>query len=115
MSDKGGAGSAGAAPPPYTVLRGHSHEISVVRFIQCLEEPMRLITGDVSGFCNLWNVVTRRPVATFRACEEQQSALEVCSPCSNPSSNIIVSFVIIKKKKIEKFSFSFMFLLCVCV
>ena len=101
-------------PPPYTILRGHGHEVSVVRFQPWAVEPMHLISGDVSGCCHFWNVLTRRSLVSFRACDEHQSVLEVCSP-SPSAADTIITFVFItcrfpqkeKKKKFLTFIFSY--------
>lgn len=69
-------------PPPFAVLRGHTQGVSVVRFLQQTAGPQRLVSGDVSGACCMWDVAARRTVATFQACGERQSVLEVCAPCT---------------------------------
>lgn len=55
-------------PPaqPVYVLRGHAAAIHSIEFIRC---NTRLITGDADGWVVLWDVVTKRPAAVWRAHE----------------------------------------------
>lgn len=53
-------------PQPAYVLRGHNAQIHSVCF---LRHNTRLLTGDAQGWLILWNLVTKRPVAVWRAHE----------------------------------------------
>ena len=76
-------------PPPFTVLRGHSQEVTVARFVPWAQNPLRLLSGDASGACLLWNVTTRRPQASFQASPDRQAVLEMCAPGTAEDSTII--------------------------
>ena len=52
-----------APPEPEFVLRGHSHAVTALRFL----DEQRLVSGDVGGHCLLWNLATRRPVQNWAA------------------------------------------------
>lgn len=53
------------AQPAY-VLRGHAAQIHAVCFIR---SNSRLVTGDADGWIVIWSLVTKRPVAVWRAHE----------------------------------------------
>ena len=55
--------TARAPPEPEFVLRGHSHAVTALRFL----DEQRLVSGDVGGHCLLWNLATRRPVQNWAA------------------------------------------------
>ena len=55
--------TARAPPEPEFVLRGHSHAVTALRFL----DEQRLVSGDVGGHCLLWNLATRRPVENWAA------------------------------------------------
>jgi WD40 repeat protein len=55
--------TARASPEPEFVLRGHSHAVTALRFL----DEQRLVSGDVGGHCLLWNLATRRPVQNWAA------------------------------------------------
>ena len=76
-------------PPPFTVLRGHRQEVAVVRFVPWAQSPLRLLSGDASGACLLWNVAARRPLASFQASRARQSVLEMCAPGTAADSAFI--------------------------
>ena len=54
------------APEPEFVLRGHSHAVTALRFLD-RDSAKLLASGDVGGYVQLWNLATRRPVATWAA------------------------------------------------
>lgn len=88
MSDKGAAPPP-PPPPPFTVLRGHRQEVAVVRFVPWAQNPLQLLSGDVSGACLLWDVTTRHPLASFQANSARQSVLEMCAPGTAADSAIV--------------------------
>ena len=53
-------------PPaqPSFVLRGHSAQVHVVRFIQ---GNTRLLSADADGWLVSWNIASKRPAAVWRA------------------------------------------------
>lgn len=51
-------------PQPKYILRGHSSQVHNLCF---LRQNTRLLTGDADGWVVLWNVITKRPVAVWRA------------------------------------------------
>ncbi|KAJ1625899.1 quinon protein alcohol dehydrogenase-like superfamily [Pavlovales sp. CCMP2436] len=51
-------------PQPVTVLRGHRADVSAARFHP---NGMQLLTADALGEIRLWDVETRRPLATVAA------------------------------------------------
>lgn len=53
------------AQPAY-VLRGHAAQIHAVCFMRA---NSRLVTGDADGWVVIWSLVTKRPVAVWRAHE----------------------------------------------
>lgn len=53
------------ATPAY-IFRGHSSPIHALRFYR---NNLRLISGDADGWIVIWNVVTKRPVAVWKAHE----------------------------------------------
>ena len=55
--------TARAPPEPEFVLRGHSHAVTALRFL----DEQRLASGDVGGHCLLWNLATRRPIQNWAA------------------------------------------------
>jgi WD40 repeat protein len=51
------------AQPSY-IFRGHTSQIHALRFWR---ENSRLIAGDADGWIVLWNLITRRPSAVWKA------------------------------------------------
>ncbi|KAK2766818.1 ASTRA complex subunit [Arachnomyces sp. PD_36] len=63
-----GASQRQARPPatPSYIFRGHSSPIHALRFCR---ENLRLISGDADGWIVIWDVVSKRPVAVWKAHE----------------------------------------------
>lgn len=58
--------AAAKLPPaqPTYVLRGHSSPIHTTTFIR---QNTRLVTGDADGWVVVWDLVTKRAVAVWKA------------------------------------------------
>ncbi|RDW39325.1 ASTRA-associated protein 1 [Yarrowia lipolytica] len=53
------------APVPVALLRGHTHPVTSLRFYNAF-----LVSGDESGWVFWWSLVTRRPLAIWKAHHE---------------------------------------------
>lgn len=60
------------AAPAY-IFRGHISPIHSLRFYR---NNLRLISGDADGWIVIWNIVTKRPVAVWKAHEGAILAVE---------------------------------------
>lgn len=58
-----GQGQQSPATPVY-ILRGHAAPIHALHIFS---QNMRLVSGDADGWIVIWNLVTKRPVATWKA------------------------------------------------
>lgn len=51
---------------PIYILRGHS---SPIHALHIYSQNLRLVSGDANGWIVVWNLVTKRPVAAWKAHE----------------------------------------------
>lgn len=92
----------GNLPPatPRYILRGHASAIQALYFFA---NNTRLISADADGFIVVWDVVTKRPRAVWKA--HRGAVLEVKGYCENEGRRMIIyTYVFL--------SFSFLYIFC---
>ena len=60
-------------PEPSYILRKHSEDVTVVKFVDSKDKWNILASGDVIGNIKLWNLETRWPIYEFRATKKECS------------------------------------------
>lgn len=65
MSEVSAQSQQSAATPVY-ILRGHA---SPIHALDIFAKNMRLVSGDAEGWIVIWDLVTKRPVVTWKAHE----------------------------------------------
>lgn len=65
MNDSSSPAQRPPATPTY-ILRGHAAPIHALHLF---DSNLRLISGDAEGWIVIWNMVSKRPVASWKAHE----------------------------------------------
>lgn len=58
--------AVGRTPAPVYILRGHA---SPIHALHIYSQNLRLVSGDANGWIVVWDLVTKRPVTSWKAHE----------------------------------------------